>query len=153
MLKSVQIFIAFLWIAGLVSQCDSWIPLPMVSTRRASSIQETLLYSSSATQEDIMGGVKDFEEWFTASPGTACLPSIQHAAFDSLRGLAFTSEETLQPKTPVLTVPSSLVLSAPYADPDWDVQLAQQLWNECRKGTKSDIYGYVSKGGLYGIYK
>jgi hypothetical protein len=95
-----------------------------------------------------MGGVKEFEEWFTAAPGTACLPTIRHAAFGSLRGLAYTSSEPLQPKTPALTVPNSLVLSAPYADPDWDVQLAQQLWSECMKGDKSNVYGCVSKNAL-----
>ena len=80
-----------------------------------------------------MGGVDEFETWFTATPGTSCLPSIQHAAFGSLRGLAYTSEEPLSPKTPILTVPESIVLSVPYSDPDWDVQLAQQLWKECLK--------------------
>jgi len=92
-----------------------------------------------------MGGVQEFETWFTAAPGTACLPSIQHAAFgSSLRGLTYTSEDSLQSNTPALAVPDSLVLSAPYSDPDWDVQLAQQLWSECLKGNKSDIYGYCS---------
>lgn len=103
------------------------------------------LSSSPTTAEsyNVMGGVDEFESWFTAEPGTSCLPSIQHAKFDgSLRGLAYTSNEPL-PTTPVLKVPEAMVLSAPYSDPDWDVQLSQQLWKECLKGKKSSIHGWV----------
>jgi hypothetical protein len=58
--------------------------------------------------------------------------------------LTLTEENGIEKKTHLLSIPDKLVLSAPFSDPDWDAQLAQQLWTECWKGRQSDVHGYCA---------
>lgn len=127
-------------LATVLTLSSGWAPTRIAPSRRTSVLSLSVLSSSF----DTLGGVQEFEEWFTTSPGASCRPSLQHASFGSLRGLTFTEENGIKENTHALTIPDKLVLSAPISDPNWDVQLAQQLWTECLKGRKSDIHGYCA---------
>jgi hypothetical protein len=93
-------------------------------------------------QADALGGVAEFDQWFANLDGdkATCQTSIQHHAFGSLRGLKCQDSNM---DGNVLTVPKNVVLSSSYGDDDWDSQLAQKLWAECKRGRSSEYYGYV----------
>jgi hypothetical protein len=105
--------------------------------------RDLLVRRAAATEQDVLGGVTEFEEWFTSLPDAFCRPAIQHKAFGmaALRGLTFTDSHEITKLTPVVAVPREFILKASYFEPDWDLQLAQQLWDECQKGQKSQLYG------------
>jgi hypothetical protein len=94
------------------------------------------------TKANILGGVNEFESWFSSVSGASCSPSVTHAAFGSLRGLDYSSSPLELTKGELLTVPRSRVLQSDFSLPDWDANLAEQLWMECVKGTESEISGY-----------
>jgi hypothetical protein len=108
-------------------------------------------------ENDVLGGVEAFEEWwqsFTKNRNT----DVRHGSFINnyqiLRGLecvgkTATFGEGLPKKIPILQIPRSKILSAPFSgekarDDDWDTSLAWNLLEECRKGHNSSIYGYCS---------
>eukprot|EP00543_Licmophora_paradoxa_P010192 CAMPEP_0202475654 /NCGR_PEP_ID=MMETSP1360-20130828/93019_1 /ASSEMBLY_ACC=CAM_ASM_000848 /TAXON_ID=515479 /ORGANISM="Licmophora paradoxa, Strain CCMP2313" /LENGTH=254 /DNA_ID=CAMNT_0049102833 /DNA_START=66 /DNA_END=830 /DNA_ORIENTATION=- len=131
-----------------------------LSSSTSSTTPSSLLgLSASSTSMDTttsnpapLAGVSDFENWFASLGNQAtCLATIQHAAFGSLRGLEFSGEDNEQQQQQqlgeqlsVLQIPNSIVLATNAGDNDWDATLAKQLWEECQKGTNSNIKGYCS---------
>lgn len=108
---------------------------------------------------NVLDGVADFERWFASvSDASYCDASIRHADFGNLRGLMFSTSETAaatassssssKSNTQWMTIPrSSMVLQSDFSRPDWDAQLAVQLWNELSKmatSSSSKIAGYLS---------
>lgn len=94
---------------------------------------------SSQMETDVLGGVSVFESWFQSVSGADRSDSLSHDDFGNLRGLSYkkTSEES------VMTIPKSIVLDSDFSEPDWDANLAQKLWQECKRGSSSSISGYV----------
>mmetsp|Transcript_1979 Transcript_1979/g.2399 ORF Transcript_1979/g.2399 Transcript_1979/m.2399 type:complete len:392 (+) Transcript_1979:56-1231(+) len=101
------------------------------------------LASEAADNNDVLGGVTNFEQWFGKLEKSSCLSSISHAAFGSLRGLTC-SEIINEENKNILTVPGDIILSSSYANENWDVELAKKLWTECMKGSQSSLSGYCS---------
>ena len=110
-----------------VTPIQGWAPTHIAISSR-SALAET---------SNVLGGVSEFEQWFKHTDKASCMPSIQHHAFGSLRGLA--CQESVNGS--IMTVPKTVVLSSSYGDEDWDSQLAVKLWTECTKGPQSRIYG------------
>ena len=97
------------------------------------------------TTTNVLGGVESFEKWFSSVPGAKCNPSISHAAFGSLRGLEYKKGTTdLTNEKNCMTVPRSIVLCSDFSLPDWDLHLAENLWNEYSSGSSSKVSGYCS---------
>jgi hypothetical protein len=98
-----------------------------------------------STKTDVLGGVSDFENWFSSVPGADCSTSVSHDDFGSLRGLAYRKNPTepVQEET-LMTIPKSIVLQSDFSQPDWDEKLASRLWQECLKGSSSSIAGYTA---------
>eukprot|EP00980_Cylindrotheca_fusiformis_P007939 scaffold1697_cov120-Cylindrotheca_fusiformis.AAC.21 len=88
---------------------------------------------------NVLGGVSSFEKWFQSVAGADCSGGLSHDDFGNLRGLTYktSTEES------VMTIPKSIVLDSNFDDQDWDAQLAEKLWKECKKGPSSSISGYV----------
>lgn len=98
----------------------------------------------SSQVEDVLGGVSTFENWFRSVPGSECIDSIFHDDFGNLRGLAYlTKSEEREEEKNVMKIPKSIVLESDFSQQDWDAQLSQKLWAECKKGSSSSISGYV----------
>lgn len=120
-----------------ITAIDAWAPI-------AQQHQSSVVHTSRAAPlaaGGVLGGVPEFDEWFAKVDKATCRSGIEHHAFGSLRGLKCSDKSS---DGNVLNVPKEVVLVSSYADDDWDSQLAQQLWEECRKGKSSDFYGYVS---------
>lgn len=90
-------------------------------------------------ETDTLGGVSSFERWFQSVSGADCSSGLAHDDFGNLRGLTYqkTSDDR------VMTIPKSIVLDSDFSKSDWDSQLAQKLWLECKRGSSSSISGYV----------
>mmetsp|Transcript_53119 Transcript_53119/g.60188 ORF Transcript_53119/g.60188 Transcript_53119/m.60188 type:complete len:431 (-) Transcript_53119:33-1325(-) len=102
--------------------------------------------SSSILDHDTLGGVKEFESWFSNVPGSRCDPYIVHTNFGSLRGLGTQDRSITSNNKSWMTIPRSIVIQSDFREKDWDAELAQSLWKEILKGssTNSSIAGYVS---------
>lgn len=111
---------------------------------------QNLIHDASVTQDDrtyaSLPGVSDFEQWFQSFAGASCDSSIQHALFGTLRGLTWTdgSSSLSDKKRLVANIPSNMCLQSDYTQPDWDAQLASQLCQEVKKGSTSEVSGYIS---------
>lgn len=117
-----------------VNHVQGWVTPISLQTSSCSRQRPALALSSVSSS---LGGVDQFDEWFSKLDKASCQSSIQHASFGSLRGLECAGNENGE----VLKVPKSVILSSSYADEDWDAQLAVQLWNECIKGRSSELFG------------
>ena len=116
----------------------------------------TISLKSSNTSDDtgvrnLLGGVGDFEEWFSSNSSSGSqVNNVRHAIFNSMgRGLQFTSTKSSD-LSKVAVVPRKLVLNVPFSDEEdspnglsWDTNLSCKLWEECQKGKDSVVYGYV----------
>lgn len=117
-----------------------------IVSRLRASVQEE------AVTDNVMMGVDDFEAWFRSIPGASCVPSIVHQDFGNLRGLGWTTTpKGAAPvsKEPLMTIPRSVVLRSDFSRPDWDVQLALNLWTHVLSQPSSssspdDVSGYVA---------
>jgi len=117
----------------------------------------TISLKSSTTSDDtgvsnLLGGVGDFEEWFSSNSSSGSqVNNVRHAIFNSMgRGLQFTSTKSSD-LSKVAVVPRKLVLNVPFSDEEdspnglsWDTNLSCKLWEECQKGKDSVVYGYCS---------
>jgi hypothetical protein len=113
----------------LLTHAEGWAPVQRVVSSR---------WTLASMSNDVLGGVAEFDQWFKNVDKADCQSSIQHHAFGSLRGLK--CQESTDGSASI-TVPKDVVLSSSYADEDWDSQLAVKLWNECKRGRQSDVYG------------
>jgi hypothetical protein len=123
---------------------DAWNAPPRPPTRMASSSSTHVIkLATTDADPDLMEGTATFESWFRGVPGADLLSEVSHADFGHLRGLSIKSTVSDSP-TNLMKVPKSIVLSSDFSQPDWDADLAQQLWMECCKGKSSSISGYIS---------
>lgn len=102
--------------------------------------------SSGTSKAPVIVGTSEFTGWLlNQEPKATFDPNIRHAMFDngSLRGLEWTGPPITQ-LTKVIEIPVAKTLWVSYPSEDWDVELAVQLWNEYKKGAKSDFYGYLT---------
>jgi hypothetical protein len=120
--------------ASLLSAVHGWVTPVSHSHKTSRSLRAAPLGA------DALGGVAEFDQWFADLDKATCQTCIQHHAFGSLRGLRCQDSNV---GGNVLTVPKNVVLSSSYGDEDWDSQLAQKLWAECKRGQSSEFYGYV----------
>jgi hypothetical protein len=125
---------------ALLQGGDSWVA-PRRTMSRFSTTSHSSVSEFSAADSDVLAGVKEFEDWFRQIDKASLSSSVKHAAFGSLRGLEYTGDG---PLGSILTLPASVVLSAPFSDTDWDSQLAQQLWKECLQGKQGALSGYTA---------
>jgi len=146
-----QIFLRLLPFAGLLGTASGF------TSGGLTKVPQTILSSTTTKSDDngisnSLGGVSDFEEWFsTNSSSGAQLNNIRHAVFNSMgRGLQFTSTKS-SALNKVAVVPRKLVLHVPFSDEEdsssgrsWDSNLSCKLWEECQKGKDSVYYGYCS---------
>ena len=146
--------IVLLWLLLLPCSISSFVSTPtkVLQPPTLSSTTTTSYPTTSSVTNPAMGGVDDFEEWFsTYSPSGAEVNNIRHALFNSMgRGLQYTSTKSSDLKK-VAVVPRKLVLNVPFSDEEdsasgrsWDTNLSCKLWQECQKGKDSQYYGYCS---------
>jgi hypothetical protein len=139
--------------------CFSWqhsSPRMLNFRRDTATISTLRLHATVEKQVDddsissVLNGVAEFERWFASVPGASCHPSIRHDDFGNLRGLMTgdAAALTLSRKDAWMTIPRSIVLQSDFSQPDWDVQLAQQLWRQVQSESKqpqaSSISGYLA---------
>jgi hypothetical protein len=98
------------------------------------------LLHSTVSKSDVLGGVSEFNQWFSSVSGAQCSSSISHDAFGNLRGLTAKGKAEGE----LMKVPRSVVLQADFSLPDWDAQLARLLWKECSTIASSSLSGYCS---------
>mmetsp|Transcript_13503 Transcript_13503/g.20556 ORF Transcript_13503/g.20556 Transcript_13503/m.20556 type:complete len:395 (-) Transcript_13503:137-1321(-) len=140
----------YLYFFIIICQVASFVPTSRIfSTNKRRSCNEneglTDLAASTVTSTETLGGVREFESWWTSARGEKNNSEIQsypHAVFEkgSLRGLE--AKDTTK-NSYLFSVPRSLCLSVPF-DNNWDASLAIQLLKECELGTYSKIYGYCA---------
>ena len=122
-------------------------PLPTRIRKNNQELQKMWVRSQGALSEEIPG-VTAFEKWFECVDGARCSDDIKHNTFyddSSLRGLAISgSNFDAKEKSALIEIPKSIVLQSDFDDPNWDRDLAIQLWQECKKGAASPLSGYCS---------
>jgi hypothetical protein len=106
--------------------------------------------TTSVTSSNLeLPGVIEFETWLKSLPGAALDPSIAHWTFHGLRGLAWTARTATasrndasddrknhsglfsgsKQRAVVAKIPKQAVLTSDFTSPNWDRDLAVQLWN------------------------
>jgi len=140
----IRCFILF----GFSIRTDAWVtPLTSCKMMREASFAKTHILKSSTlvTESDSMKEVLTFESWFQTIPGSNLLSDISHADFGNLRGLTMSpAKKSMDSPINLMNVPKSIVLSSDFTQSDWDVDLAEQLWMECKRGPSSSLSGYVA---------
>ncbi|KAL7533186.1 hypothetical protein ACHAWF_004371 [Thalassiosira exigua] len=148
--KPKKLFATLLPCAGLFDGAYGFLP-----AARRTLVPPALLSSPTSEGTDVsksLGGVADFEEWFSSNSSSGARANhVRHAVFNTMgRGLQFTSTKSSDLKS-VAVVPRKLVLNAPYSDEEdsssgrsWDTNLSCKLWEECQKGRDSPYHGYCS---------
>lgn len=123
-----------------ISYSSAWTPKSVVGNGPKKLDRFITTLRSSVDDANTLGGVSSFEKWFQRVDGASWKEGLSHADFGYLRGLTY--DET-NGRDDVMTIPKSIVLDSDFSQPDWDAQLASQLWTECKKGSSSQISGYV----------
>jgi hypothetical protein len=129
---------------------DSWVAEPWRRIQQRYSTSLSLVTVTTPPDDsDVLAGVEEFNNWFRQINQASLSSCVQHAAFGSLRGLAYTGDDALLQgggSLSILTLPATVVLNAPFRRDtnDWDSPLAQQLWRECQKGKQGALSGYIA---------
>lgn len=126
---------------GWIPWSQAWVYPALRGPTAITGLSASLSGSQNPVDSSILGGVEGFERWFRQLDKAECKPTVQHDSFGSLRGLSYSGASLNGNKEVVLKIPKSSVLRSSYDDPDWDLCLAESLWEECLKGSSSEIQG------------
>jgi hypothetical protein len=115
----------------------------IAGSRRFTSLTAT---RTTAEATSLLANAHVLTEWLqTRDPVAAMDTCTEVALFDgNLRGLKWICSDQLEDEPRVVaTIPARKVLRSTYPSPTWDAQLAWQILEEHRKGSKSDYYPYI----------